>query len=176
MRLPPLSAHALETFWIQITAVLAAAHVLGALARRFGLPAVVGELSAGLLLGPSVFGIIWPAGFHRFLPTGSESWPLATLTTLSLVIVLMMIGTRTDLRLIRHLGRAAASVSMFSLIVPAAGGIGLALMLPHELLGRGDARGIFTLVIAATVAVSSLPVIAKVIQGLGRAAPRSGHA
>lgn len=165
--LSSLPSHALLVFWVQLTALLLAARLLGALARRLGQPAVVGELVAGLVLGPSVFGHLWPGGFDWFLPSDGGSAPLLAVTELSLVVLLIVIGAETDLRLIRRLGRAAASVSALSLAVPLAAGAGLALLLPASLIGPGGGRDVFVILMAGTVGVSSLPVIAKIVGDLG---------
>lgn len=167
MTIPSLSNHQLLVLWVELAALLATARLLGALARRVGQPAVVGELLAGLVLGPSVFGHLWRQGFSWFLPGGTASQPLLTVTQLSLVALLVVIGAETDLRLIRRLGRAATSVSATSLVVPLAAGGGLALLLPATLIGARGSRTTFALLIAGAVGVSSLPVIAKIIGDMG---------
>ncbi|GEM_PF-51188 len=168
MELPALSNHSLVLLWVQLAALILAARTLGALARRWGQPPVVGELLAGLILGPSVFGQLWPKGFAWFLPPGHlQGDPLLTVAALSLVLLLVVIGAETDLPLIRSLGRAAASVSALSLAVPFAAGLGAAVLLPATLLGPHHNRLVFALLIAGAVSVSSLPVIAKIITGLG---------
>lgn len=168
MELPALTNHSLVVLWTELAALLIAARALGGLARRLGQPSVVGELLAGLLLGPSVFGRIWPAGFHWFLPPGHHQGDLLlTVSSLALVLVLVVIGADTDVPLIRSLGRAAVLVSALSLAVPFAVGLASGELLPAALLGHHHDRGVFALLIAGAVCVSSLPVIAKVISGLG---------
>ena len=66
--LTPLDEHQLLVFWTQLLVLVAMARVCGALLRRIGLPSVIGQLGAGVLLGPSVFGRVWEDGFHWFLP------------------------------------------------------------------------------------------------------------
>ncbi len=63
LRIFPVESHGLAVFWTELAALLLMARALGSVARRLGQPAVVGELVAGLLLGPSVLGKIWPSGF-----------------------------------------------------------------------------------------------------------------
>lgn len=175
MHLNSLSDHQLAVLFTELTVLLVAARLLGAGARRIGQPAVVGELLAGLVLGPSVFGRVWPAGFAWFLPTTpAGSSELLTVAQVSLVVLLVVIGAETDLRLIGHLGRAAASVSIVSLAVPLAAGGALAVMLPRSLAGRHGGSP-FVLLIAGAVAVSSLPVIAKIVGDLGMARRNFGQ-
>lgn len=166
MTLPSLSTHNLLVLWVELAALLAVARALGALARRFGQPAVVGELTAGLVLGPSLFGHVWPSGFRWFLPQGTGSVPLLTVSALSLVFLLVVIGAETDLRLIRRHGRAAAWVSLSSLLVPLLAGAALAVVLPSELVGHRG-RPVFVILVAGAIAVSSLPVIAKIVLEMG---------
>ena len=66
--LSSLDEHQLLVFWVQVAALVGLGRVLGIALRRIGQPSVIGELAAGLILGPSVFGQVWPSGFHWFLP------------------------------------------------------------------------------------------------------------
>jgi Kef-type K+ transport system membrane component KefB/nucleotide-binding universal stress UspA family protein len=176
LTLRSLSDHDLGVLFTQLAALLLLARALGVVSRRLGQPAVIGELVAGLVLGPSVFGKLWPAGFHWFLPAGSaETASLMSISELSLVVLLVVIGAETDLRLIASLGQAAAWVSASSLLVPAAAGAALGWFLPDVLLGPHHARTGFTLLIAGAVGVSSLPVIAKIVTDLGMARRNFGQ-
>jgi Kef-type K+ transport system membrane component KefB/nucleotide-binding universal stress UspA family protein len=177
LRLTPLTDHNLAVLFTELAALLVAARTLGWAARRAGQPPVVGELVAGLVLGPSVFGQVWPRGFSWFLPAHQpvENGALLTLAQVSLVVLLVVIGADTDLRLIGHLGRAAASVSVLSLAVPMAAGAGLALVLPAGLVGARGGRGVFVLLMAGAIAISSLPVIAKIVTDLGLARRNIGQ-
>ena len=162
-----MPSHDLLVLWTQIASLLLSARLLGALANRLGQPAVAGELTAGLLLGPSVFGHADPAGFRWLFPKAGSSAPLSALTAISLVGLLVAIGAETDLPLIRRLGRAATSVAAVSLAVPLAAGAALALVLPRDLMGARAGTAPFVIVVAGAVAVSSLPVIAKIVSDLG---------
>ncbi|MGH9301033.1 MAG: cation:proton antiporter [Acidimicrobiales bacterium] len=177
MRLTSLTSHNLAVLFVELAALLVAARALGQLARRFGQPPVMGELVAGVLLGPSFFGKVWGGGFKWFLPAHQplENGALLTMAQFSLVILLVVIGSETDLKLIRHLGKAATSVSLFSLVIPLAAGAALALALPSALIGPQHSRGLFALLIAGAVAVSSLPVIAKIVSDLGMARRNFGQ-
>ena len=159
--------HDLLVLWTQLAALLLAARLLGALANRIGQPAVAGELAAGLLLGPSVFGHVWPSGFYWVFPHSGASAPLQALVSISLAGLLAAIGAETDLPLIRRLGRAAGWVTTVSLAVPLAAGAAVALVLPHEFLGRRGGTAPFVILVAGAVGVSSLPVIAKIVSDLG---------
>lgn len=165
--LPSLSEHQMLVLWTELAALLLAARLLGGVARRVGQPTVLGELLAGLLLGPSVFGYVWPSGFQWFLPGGPASTPLLTVAAISLLPLLVVIGAETDLRLIRRLGTQAAAVSVGSLALPLAAGAALAVVLPPVMVGAHGGRAAFIILIAAAMAASSLPVIAKIVRELG---------
>lgn len=167
MHLPTTSAHQLLLLWVQLAALLGTALLLGALARRVGQPAVAGELVAGLLLGPSVFGHLAPGAYNWWLGSGRGAAPLLAVTQVCLLGLLVVIGAETDLRLIRRLGRAAAAVSATSLVIPVAAGALVALALPATLVGPRTGRPVFALIVGAAIGVSSLPVIAKIVSDLG---------
>jgi Kef-type K+ transport system membrane component KefB/nucleotide-binding universal stress UspA family protein len=167
MTFPSLSDHQLLVLWAELGALLLVARALGSAARRAGQPAVLGELVAGLLLGPSVFGHLWPVGFRWFLPEGPGSGPLLAVSAVSLLFVLVVIGAEIDLPLVRRLGRSAISVSAASLAVPLAASAGLAALLPPVLVGGRAGQGIFALVLAVAIGASSLPVIAKIVSDMG---------
>ena len=162
-----MPGHDLLVLWTELALLLFTARSLGALVNRIGQPAVAGELAAGLLLGPSVLGHLWPPGFAWVFPRSGGSTPLQTLIAISLAGLLVAIGAETDLPLIRRLGRAAAWVTSVSFLVPVAAGAALALELPRSLRGAHGGTVPFVILIAGAVAVSSLPVIAKIVTDLG---------
>lgn len=167
MLLPSLSTHSLVVLWTELAALLALARLLGALARRLGQPAVVGELLAGLVLGPSVLGAVSPTALRWFLPPGhAQGDLLSTVSQVSLLVLLVVVGAETDLPLIRTLGPAAVSVSGASLIVPLGAGVAAAALLPAG-FRAGHHEAAFVVLVAGAVAVSSLPVVAKIMADLG---------
>ncbi len=166
--LTPLDEHALLVFWTQLLVLVAAARALGYVTRRVGLPSVIGQLAAGVILGPSVFGAVWPGGFEWFIPEEAiSSGALFAVTWLGVALLLVTAGFETDLELIRRLGRAAALVTGFSLVVPLAGGLVTGLLLPEDFVGGGADRTVFALFVAAALSVSALAVIARILSELG---------
>lgn len=152
--------------WVELAALLVAARGLGALARRVGQPSIVGALLAGLLLGPSVFGQLWPQGFD-FLPSAPvHGSPLGTVAQISLLMLLLVLGAETDLPLIRSMGRASLWVTTASGAVPLAAGFAAGYLLPAEMLG-GSGRLSFALLVGGAIGVSSLPVVAAIVRELG---------
>lgn len=168
--LVPIEEHELLVFWVQLFVIVVFARTLGWMMRRIGLPGVIGELGAGLLLGPSVFGTIWPDGFSWFLNEGHEEVQSAALLGVAWVgvaLLLVVTGFETDLDLIRKLGRPAALVTTGSLILPLFGGLGVGWVLPEVFLADGAERIHFALFVALALSVSSLAVVAKILSELG---------
>lgn len=162
-----LTSQQLLVFWASLVTLLAVAHGLGALARRFGQPSVVGELAAGIVLGPSLLGVFAPQAHAWLFP--DEPLQRVLLVAVSWIgVVLLMIGTgfETDLKLLRRLGRASAGVTAGSLVVPLAGGALLGWLLPPLFVGDGGSRSSFVLFVAVALSISALPVIAKVLYDL----------
>lgn len=141
------------------------AHLLGALARRIGQPGVVGYLLAGVVLGPSGLGAAWPQLVTFMLPPTGRSQLLGAVIELSLLMVLIVLGAETDVPLVRRLGRRSLGVIAAGIVVPLAAGsvaayaLGSRLVLSQRLAGA--------VLIGGGLAVSSLPVIARLVEELG---------
>lgn len=164
----PLSEHELLVFWVQLAALIVTARLLGWLMKRIGLPSVIGELSAGLVLGPSVFGEVWPEGFEWFLPDEAvQSGALLAVSWLGVGFLLVVTGFETDLNLIAKLGRPAALVTAGSLLLPLIGGVIVGIVLPASFVPEDSSRLVFVLFVAAALSVSSLAVVAKILGDLG---------
>ncbi len=163
-----LSDHQLLVFWAQLAALVVTALGLGAIARRLGQPAVVGELAAGVLLGPSILGEAAPDAFAWLFPADpAQSVALLAVGWLGVALLLLTTGFETDLALIGRLGRAATMVATASLVVPFVLGLALGFVLPEVFIGPQGDRLPFALFIAAALSISSLPVIAKILTELG---------
>ena len=166
--LTPLDEHELLVFWTQLLVLVGMARICGSLMRRINLPSVIGQLAAGVILGPSIFGRVWEDGFHWFLPDDEiSSGALLAVSWLGVALLLVTAGFETDLALIRRLGRAAALVTGFSLVVPLIGGLGVGFLLPDSFIGAEADRTVFALFVAAALSVSALAVIAKILSELG---------
>ncbi|MGI9624670.1 MAG: cation:proton antiporter [Acidimicrobiales bacterium] len=166
----PIEEHELLVFWVQLFVLLLFAHGFGWAMQKVGLPMVIGQLMAGLVLGPSVFGEIWPEGFEWFLPIEHgevQSAALLAVAWVGIGLLLVVTGFETDLDLIVKLGRPAALVTAGSLLVPLAAGLGVGYALPDSFLGEGVERLTFALFVALALSVSSLAVVAKILSEMG---------
>lgn len=160
--LTPLKHHELLLFWVQILLLFTTARGFGLLAQRFGQPAVVGELAAGLVLGPSVFGRLLPQAAHWLFPGDPHhSGIILAVAWVGVILLLIETGFETDLGLLASIGRSTAMVPLGSLLLPLGLGIGLGFLMPDVFLTGG--RTIFALFMGVCLAVSSLPVVAKIL-------------
>ncbi|MEX1162490.1 MAG: cation:proton antiporter [Nitriliruptor sp.] len=166
--LEPLGEHDLLVFWAQFTFLLIVARGLGSLFKRQGQPAVVGELLAGLLIGPSVFGRFLPDAAGWLFPgSTSESAPILTIAWVGVALLLLETGFETDLGLLRRLGRQAAAVSLGSLIVPLVMGFALGWFMPGDpFVGPAGSQFTFAAFIAVAMSISALPVVARILTEL----------
>jgi Kef-type K+ transport system membrane component KefB len=122
---PPIAAPALLLFLLQLGVLLLLAVALGRLAVRMKMPAVVGELCAGVLLGPSLFLQVAPDMSNWLIPHNPEQFHLLdAVGQLGVLLLVGITGAHLDLKLIRRQGAAAVKISTFGLIIPLALGVG----------------------------------------------------
>jgi Kef-type K+ transport system membrane component KefB len=162
-----LDHHAVFLLLLQLCVLLFVARFLGEVMRKLGQPSVVGELLAGVVLGPSVFGVLWPDLQASVFPVSQHQADLlAVVSWLGVLCLLVITGLETDLGLIKRRGRSALIVSAGGIIVPFASGIALGWMLPAAYLAQPEARLVFALFMAVAMSISAVPVIAKVLMDL----------
>jgi len=162
--LTPVSEHDLLLFWVQLVLLLATARGLGSLAQRFNQPRVVGELSAGVVLGPSIFGRVLPDVAAWVFPGGAvESALILAIAWLGIVLLLVVTGFETDLDLLRRLGLPALTLSTGSLVVPLVLGFGTGWIMPEFFWGDAANQLGFAMFIGVALSISALPVIAKIM-------------
>ncbi len=165
--LRPIPGHSLLLLLLQLTALLVLARVLAEGMRRVGQPAVIGELLAGVLLGPTILGHFAPGLFLELFPQDAAQFHLLeVISWLGMVLLLLLTGLETDIRAMRHLGRAALMASIFGMVVPFASGLALGWMLPDAYLTDPATRPIFAAFLATAMAISAMPVIAKILMDL----------
>ena len=103
--------------------------------QRIGQPAVIGQLLAGIILGPSVFGAIWPAGQQAiFPPNSSDRQMLNAVSDFGVLLLLLLTGMETDLALVKRVRRIAAITSAAGIVIPFGCGYVLGEMLPDSVL------------------------------------------
>jgi Kef-type K+ transport system membrane component KefB len=153
---------------VQLTVLLGFARILGETARRFGLPGVVGELLAGVMLGPSVAGVLLPGVAGLWIPESpTQGRLLEVVASLGAITLLVVTGLETDLGLIRRRANVALGVAAGGLLVPFVLGMALGWWFPGDLLGDPGERLVFALFLATAMAVSAIPVLATILLELG---------
>jgi Kef-type K+ transport system membrane component KefB len=152
---------------IQIAVLLAAARVLGGLAQRLGQPTVVGEILAGVILGPSLLSGLVPWIGEWVLPqTETQGYLLEVVALIGVMLLLVVTGFETDLGLIRRRIGVALGVAAGGLVVPFATGVALGFYLPDHLLVDPSDRTVFVLFLATALSISAIPVLARVLMDL----------
>jgi Kef-type K+ transport system membrane component KefB/nucleotide-binding universal stress UspA family protein len=152
---------------IQIAVLLITARMLGEAARRLGQPSVIGELLAGIVLGPSLLSGLFPFVDDWVVPqTEVEGYLLEVVALMGAMLLLLITGLETDLVLIRRHARTAVGVSMGGIAVTFASGFMLGQYLPDSLVADPDRRLVFALFVATAMSISAIPVIAKVLMDL----------
>jgi Kef-type K+ transport system membrane component KefB len=173
--LSPISGQAILTLLLELAAMLLLARALAEVMRRLGQPAVIGELLAGVLLGPTVLGHFAPGVFAWAFPEeASQRHLLEVVSWLGMVLLLLLTGIETDIRAMRNLGRAALMASVFGMVVPFATGLTLGWLLPDAYLTDPENRALFATFLATAMAISAMPVIAKILLDLDLIDRRAG--
>jgi Kef-type K+ transport system membrane component KefB/nucleotide-binding universal stress UspA family protein len=160
------AAHPSEfLFIVQIVLLIAVGRGLGEIMQRIGQPSVIGELLAGLLLGPSLFGWLWPEAQHAVFPQTPEQKALIEgLAQFGILLLLLLTGMETDLKLVRKVGRAAVTISIAGILVPFSCGFTLGQFLPENLLPHPEARLVASLFLGTALSISSVKIVAVVVR------------
>ncbi len=153
---------------IQITILLFTARILGELSQRLGQPSVVGEILAGIVLGPSLLSGLFPAVEQVIIPQTAEAgYLLEMVAMIGVMFLLLITGLETDVALIRRQARSALGVAVGGLGVTLSAGFLLGQVLPDDMLADPEQRFVFSLFLATSMAISAIPVVAKVLMDLG---------
>jgi len=155
-------------FLSQILALLVVGRLLGELLSRWGQPPVMGQLLAGIVLGPSMLGHIAPGAELALFPHSPQQQAmLGAVAQLGVLLLLLLTGMETDLSVMRKAGRAAINVSLTGIAIPFLFGVAAIELLPASMLVRPDKRLLLALFIGTALAVSSVKIVATVVRELG---------
>ena len=148
---------------VQWMVIIAAAWALGRLARRFGQPLVVGEILAGILLGPSLLGLIWPAHWPVLFPSETQQ-SLQVLGKIGLIFLLFQVGMEIDFSHIRSMSRSRTvlAVSMMGMAVPFLGGLAIGPWLHDRFAPLTPLFG-FQFFLCISLSITALPVLARIL-------------
>ena len=157
----------------QMAGILVAARLVGRVVAVIGQPRVVGEMLAGIMLGPSFLGWVAPDLFQALFPPLSLGF-LSALSQIGLVFFMFLIGLELDLKLLRGQGRAAVITSHASIILPFFLGACLALFLYPRLSDDSVSFTGFALFLGAAMSVTAFPVLARMLTEHGMLKTRLG--
>jgi Kef-type K+ transport system membrane component KefB len=162
-------------FFLAAAVVLIVCRLVGMGVRRIGQPPVVGEMIAGVLLGPSVVGLISPAVQAALFPAGVRAM-LYVVSHIGLVAFMFVVGHEFASRKVKGLGRSALTISAAGVTAPLVGGI-LLVLLVHDhvdVLVDDVPVGVSALFVGVTLAITAFPMLARIITERGLTDTRFG--
>jgi len=152
-------------FVTELMLLMLVGRLLGEAMLRIKQPAVMGQLIAGLLLGPSVLGALFPDFQHALFPAAAEQKAMINaVAQFGILMLLLLTGMETDLKLVRATGRAAASASLAGIALPFICGVALGLALPDSMLPDPGKRLITALFLGTALSIASVKIVATVIR------------
>ena len=156
----------LSILLMQIIVILTLAGLFRQLFRAIGQPPVMGEMIAGIVLGPSVLGLLFPQALAFLFPPASLE-TLRLLSQIGVVLFMFIVGMELDARLVREKGSAAVMISHASIIVPFLLGAALSLFLYQELASPGTSFNAFALFIGVAMSITAFPVLERILEDRG---------
>lgn len=153
---------------LQVIVIIVAARLIGLLFRKLGQPAVIGEMVAGIILGPSLLGTLFPA-VQSFLFPASSMGLLKALSQLGVILFMFVVGLDVNLQHLRVKAHTAVLISHASIMVPFLMGIGLSLLIYTSLAPPHISFTAFALFIGVAMSITAFPVLARIIEERGLA-------
>jgi len=156
----------LSRLFLQLLIIISASGLVAWIFARFGQPAVIGEMVAGILLGPSLFGLLSPNAFQFiFAPSSLEA--LRLLSQIGVCLFLFTVGMELDVSEVRHKAQTAVVVSHSSIVIPYFLGVALALFLYSQLAQPGASFLAFALFMGISMSITAFPVLVRILQDRG---------
>lgn len=156
----------LSHLFVQLLVIIVASRLAGMLFVRCGQPAVVGEMAAGILLGPSLFGWVAPDAFQFVFPATSLG-VLKLLSQIGVCLFMFVVGMEVDMGHVRKKAEAAVIVSHASIVLPYFLGVVLAYFLYTDLAQPGTGFMAFALFMGISMSITAFPVLARILQERG---------
>jgi len=157
----PQVEHVLLVVIIQLVLIIAAARLFGVIFRHLGQPQVCGEIAAGIILGPSLFGRFFPSLFLQvFQP--SVALVFSVLSQIGLILLMFLIGLQFDFSHLRTHGHVALSISLAGIILPFGLGLTLARVV-YPYVGQNINKLGFALFVATSLSITALPVLGRML-------------
>ncbi|MBL8849649.1 MAG: cation:proton antiporter [Planctomycetaceae bacterium] len=158
--------HALFHVLTALVAVIVAGRLIGWLFKHIGQPAVIGEVVAGILLGPSLLGWLYPDAYAALLPP-SVAPHLGVIAQIAVILYMFLVGLEFDAAMLQKKGHVAVAISHASIITPFLLGGGLALWLYPRLSTSDVPFDVFALFLGVSMSVTAFPVLARILTDRG---------
>ncbi|WP_462255417.1 cation:proton antiporter [Ferruginibacter sp.] len=159
-------SHPLALLLAQIITIILVARLFGWVCKKIGQPSVIGEIVAGIVLGPSLVGLYFP-GFSAFLFPPQSLGNLQFLSQIGLILFMFVVGMELDLKVLKNKAHEAVVISHASIIFPFALGIGLAYFIYPHFAPEGINFASFALFTGISLSITAFPVLARIIQERG---------
>lgn len=156
----------LSHLFLQLLVIIVVSRVTGRIFTAFGQPAVVGEMVAGILLGPSLFGWMMPQAFEYVFPPKSLG-TLMLLSQIGVCLFMFVVGMELNMSQVRNKAHTAVLVSHASIIFPYLLGVALAYLLYTEMAAPGASFLAFALFMGISMSITAFPVLARILQERG---------
>lgn len=170
-----LSQYEVMSLLIQLSIMLLMGRLFAEAARKIRQPAVIGEILAGIILGPTILGMLNPDWFHALFPSGSSALVLDGFVQVAVVMLLFIAGLEVDLHIVLQQGRQAFYTSTLGLIIPFAIGFMFPYFFPEFFGSTNETRHLaYSLFMGTSMAITALPVIARILMDLGIFKSRMG--
>ena len=153
------------SFLVALLALVVVGRLLGEAMNRIGQPSVMGQLLAGILLGPSALGVVLPdLQQWLFAASKEQASMLDAISQFGILLLLLLTGMETDLKLVRKVGKTAISISLTGVAVPFVCGLALGWLMPESLLPQPERRLLTALFLGTALAISSIKIVAVVVR------------
>ena len=154
---------------LSISAMLIISRIFAELGKKLKLPVVMGELIVGIILGPTILGMLYPDVFNYLFPrTGNIPIALDGIFSLSVIMLLFVAGMEVQLSLVLKQGKVAVYTSMFSMVIPFFTGFAVAWFFPEifSISNEPEPKLLFALFFGTALSISALPVIARILMDM----------
>ncbi|ASW09033.1 cation:proton antiporter domain-containing protein [Rhizobium sp. 11515TR] len=152
-------------FLVQIILLVVSGRLLGELMVRIGQPSIMGQIIAGIILGPSLFGLIFPHAQANLFPSDEAQKSMTdAIGQLGILFLLLLAGMETDLGLAKRLRKSAAGVSLTGIVIPFAAGFALGELIPDAFLPDPEKRLVTSLFLGTALSISSVKIVASVVR------------
>ncbi|HSJ40708.1 MAG TPA: cation:proton antiporter, partial [Xanthobacteraceae bacterium] len=152
-------------FIAQLVVLMLVGRLLGEVMSRLRQPSVMGQLIAGLLLGPSLFGLLLPDVQHALFPKNPEQKAMIDgIAQFGILLLLLHAGMETDLKLVRQTGRTSLYASLMGIVIPFICGVALGEALPDSMLPDPEKRLITSLFLGTALSIASVKIVAMVVR------------